>query len=367
MHPLFRVYPSLERHFPRVPLGKYPTSVERLTGLEKRLGHAGIFVKREDRSSPLYGGNKVRSLEFILGDVLRKKRKTLLTFGLAGSNHTLAVSIFGRSLGLHPVCVHVPQPVTAQLRKNLLYQLVLGTEFHHYNSVAAVYPGALLRCGINIPKQGRPPYIIMPGGSCTLGATSTAGAGFELAEQVDTGHIPEPDVIVIPLNSCGTTAGLCLGLRVAGLKTRVLAVAVGPPHSTNFNRIKKYHDRSSALLHRLEPDFPRLVLREDDLDITFEYLGEGEGWYTEEGRAAAGLLEGTDNLYLDNTYTAKAMAALIDFCSDPRNAGKTVLFWNTFSTVDFDEKIEGVSYTALPKPYHLYFERPCQGERYYEA
>lgn len=55
------------------------------------------------------------------------------------------------------------------------------------------------------------------------------------------------------------------------------------------------------------------------------------------------------------------MAALIDFCSDPRNAGKTVLFWNTFSSVDFDNKIEGVSYTALPKLYHLYFEVTCQG------
>ncbi len=57
------------------------------------------------------------------------------------------------------------------------------------------------------------------------------------------------------------------------------------------------------------------------------------------------------------------MAALIDSFSNNNNTGMTVLFWNTFNSVDFDDEINGVSYRDLPRPYHRYFIEPCQPER----
>src|SRR5256885_3075791 len=48
-------------------LGQWPTPLEPVPPpLARALGVEALWVKREDRSSPRYGGNKVRGLEFLL-------------------------------------------------------------------------------------------------------------------------------------------------------------------------------------------------------------------------------------------------------------------------------------------------------------
>ena len=95
---LFEVFPEMQKRFPWTPLVNAPTPVERLESLSSRVGK-DIWIKRDDKTSPIYGGNKPRKLEFILADASASGRKELVTGGGLGSNHALATAIFGQSQG----------------------------------------------------------------------------------------------------------------------------------------------------------------------------------------------------------------------------------------------------------------------------
>src|SRR5688572_22299634 len=66
------LFPGLGERLRVAPLGVWPTPVDALDGLASELGRKGapLYVKRDDRSSPVYGGNKVRTLEMFFGEAL---------------------------------------------------------------------------------------------------------------------------------------------------------------------------------------------------------------------------------------------------------------------------------------------------------
>ena len=97
---LFKQYPLLKERIPYVKMGEYPTPIMHLKKLGKEIGTDSLYLKHDGLSSQIYGGNKVRKLEFLLGDALHQESKEVLTFGFAGSNHTLATSVYAQKLGL---------------------------------------------------------------------------------------------------------------------------------------------------------------------------------------------------------------------------------------------------------------------------
>jgi D-cysteine desulfhydrase len=78
---------------PHVALGTAPTSVRRLD-----LGHrAEVWVKDESSyGDGAWGGNKVRKLEWILGEARRRDASTFLTVGGIGTHWGLACALYGR-------------------------------------------------------------------------------------------------------------------------------------------------------------------------------------------------------------------------------------------------------------------------------
>ncbi|MCU1281713.1 MAG: putative pyridoxal phosphate-dependent deaminase, partial [bacterium] len=63
---LFRAFPSLAARVPWMPLGRFPTPVARVDGLVPP--SVELWIKRDDASGEIYGGNKVRKLEFLLAE-----------------------------------------------------------------------------------------------------------------------------------------------------------------------------------------------------------------------------------------------------------------------------------------------------------
>ena len=117
---LFRRYPRLLVYLPWVSLGKWPTPVQRMSKLEQRFDLPAFYVKRDDMSSDVYGGNKVRKLEFSLADALYKGCTRVMTVGAAGSNHVLATAVHGRRLGIRTTALLFDQPCALYVRRNLL-------------------------------------------------------------------------------------------------------------------------------------------------------------------------------------------------------------------------------------------------------
>ena len=58
-----------------------------------------LFIKREDLIHPFVSGNKFRKLKYNLHEAKKLKKKSLLTFGGAYSNHILATAVAGKMAG----------------------------------------------------------------------------------------------------------------------------------------------------------------------------------------------------------------------------------------------------------------------------
>ena len=165
-----------------------------------------------------WGGNKVRKLEWILPDAKRRGKRTILTFGALATNHGLATALYAREQGLRCAIALVDQPVDDHVRAQLERLRASGATLHFTHTKArtvAAAPWLLLR--------HRLPYVLPAGGSSPLGALGYVEGALELAEQVRDGALPEPTHVVCAAGSGGTAAGLLLGLRMAGLRTKVLA------------------------------------------------------------------------------------------------------------------------------------------------
>ncbi|HEY8494724.1 MAG TPA: pyridoxal-phosphate dependent enzyme [Myxococcota bacterium] len=327
---LLRRHPAL-RALPRVAFVPRPTPVEplRLPGAPE----GACFVKRDDRSCPLYGGNKPRKLEFVLGAARARGTRRLVTTGGIGTHHGLATTILGRALGMASTVVCVPQPVTDHVRDQLAGMLAFGAELRFARSV----PAAAARTAwvlVRATLAGERPLLVPTGGSSALGDIGFVSAAFELAEQVQDGAAPEPAEIYVPVGSGGTLSGLALGLALAGLRsTRVVGVLVTDILPPGSRRIRALARATLARLRRLDPSLPDLELAPDAFEIARGQLGPGYGAATEAGEAAAAGARAA-GLELETTYTAKCMAELIERLASGR-ARTPALFWNTYNSVDW--------------------------------
>ena len=348
--PIFAEYSQLEGRLPWIELGKFPTPVERLT----HLNHPGIWIKRDDISSELYGGNKVRKLEFSLAQILSQKKKHVITIGGIGTNHGLATAIFCQQLGLKCTLLLFRQPVTRFVKQNL--------KLFHYYGAELIFKGSLLNTALHYGLFQRLVYpranFLYAGGSSVEGTIGFVNAAFELKAQVNQGLLPEPDLIFCPLGTNGTLVGLTLGVRLAGLKSRVVGVRIttaklGPLNVANETAASNL---MKAVYRRLKDSIdncPTVSLKPPE--ILHQYMGDGYGHPTEKGREACQLVKENENITLDPVYTSKAFAAILEYCEQPANASQNILYWHTYNSIDLSKEAESVDYQELPKPFHRFF------------
>jgi D-cysteine desulfhydrase len=288
-----------------------------------------LWVKRDDRSGALYGGNKPRKLEFILGEALAEGKKSVLTTGGIGTHHGLATAVCARSLGLRAILVLLQQPVTENVRRSLLLDHAAGAELHYGSSIIRLTAVALRVLSREV-LRGEMPYIVPTGGTSAVGALGCVNAAFELAEQVARGEMPEPEWIFVPLGTGGTVAGLVVGARLAGLRSRIAAVLVTDILPPSAARLSRFANRTMQVLRHHVPQIEDTTFSASDFTIIRDYLGPGYGTPTAEARRARDLILRTQDIQLETTYTAKCLAAVLDGCV----SGGPILFWNTYSSVD---------------------------------
>jgi len=365
--PLFEQYPLLREKLAYVPLGEFPTPVQKLERLGAELGVSQLYIKRDDLSGKVYGGNKPRKLEFILGNALRSKAKEVMTFGGAGSNHALATAIYARQVGLKSISMLMPQPNARYVRRNLLMSYYCGAELHlcgagleSVRNMPLVYAATTYQLLRHRLKKGHLPHFISPGGSSPLGVIGFVNAAFELRRQVTSGEIPEPEYIYVACGTMGTAAGLTLGLRAANLGGRVVSVGVCSKKIVNTSAMIKLISKTNCLLHSLDASFPKFEFSETDVDIRHDYFDKRYALFTDEGMEAVSLMRECEGIKLDGTYTGKALAALKHDAKSGSLRGKAVLFWNTLNSKDFSDAISDLDYHDLPRCFHRYFEEEVQ-------
>src|SRR6266404_1608876 len=190
---------------PRVELAQTPTPLLKLERLSERVG-VELWVKRDDLTGLLESGNKVRKLEFLIGEALAQGADTLITCGTLQSNCCRTVAAVSARLGLRAV-------------------LALK------GSRPPVYDGNLLLDDVladleaRVRARGGRPYVIPESGATVVGALGYMACAREIREQTRHGA-PDFDTIVITAFSGGSQAGLLMGKQLAGLRAEIVSVAV---------------------------------------------------------------------------------------------------------------------------------------------
>ena len=280
MLPLFKHFPRLAHGLPCVPITTIPTAVRCCAALSDHAGAASIHVKCDDQTGPVYGGNKVRKLAFLLGRARKLGTTTTLTFGAAGSNHALATAVYARQVGMGPISMLVPQVNSRKVGANLLRHFATGATLHHFRRRDEV-SRATMAIVCEARRRGEPrPFIIPAGGSAPLGTVGYVNAALELKAQIIAGELPVPDRIYVASGTMGTCVGLLLGLQLAELDTQVMAVRVTTPPFTSLEKGELLYRRTLGLLRKLDPAVPALRFPASRFILRDDYLGPSYGVYT---------------------------------------------------------------------------------------
>ena len=361
--PLFKHFPNLQKHISHITLGNLPTPIEKLNNFGNSVECNSIFIKRDDLTGKktddgcLYGGNKVRKLEFLLADAIKNKAQTIITYGSAGSNHALATTVYAHEQKLKTILMLKNQPNSHVVRHNLLLD-------NHYKAQLQFFPNNATRdtAANEILKNDSTAYLIPTGGSNSIGTIGFVNAVFELAEQIATKKIAAPDFIYVATGSCATTAGLLLGLKATNLKSKLIGVCVEPEEEKDWFllEIQKLFKETNERLHTLDTSFPLLSFPKDDLILNKKFCGPQYGLFIPEAIAALTLFKQMENIKLEGTYSAKPVAAIIDDAATGKLQGKNILFWNTYCGIDFSHLFNAEDYKNLPTAFHKYFEEDVQ-------
>ena len=323
---LFDVLPDLAKTTPWTALAHVPTAIDPTDAIAGWLGRNGVFMKRDDLISPLYGGNKVRRYEFVLADAKARNAKRIVTVGGLASTQAMATTLFGRALGFEVCVVLFDQPVTRFAREAVRGFIANGAE--------VVYGGGYVMTGLrawSAMRRGDDNYFIMAGAAGPLANLGYVDAMLELGEQVERGEMPRPDVIVVPTGSSGTLAALALGAAYLGWDTEIIGVRITTALACNrltVGAIMRSTDRYLAAHdRRWKPvrDRVRYSLHGDA-------LGPGYGHPTpaaRDGAEQSRILTGAPG---EITYSGKALAGLRTLLAQPERAKQTFLVWNTLST-----------------------------------
>ena len=149
--------------FTLVCIAAYVLAMGLGNGLSERLG-VNLYVKRDDFSGmSLFGGNKIRKLEYLLGDAREKGCDTVFTYGATQSNHAMQTVTACRRLGMEPILYlnAYVQPDENDVRSNMLLDRILGAQV---NVVPGLPGGDGGADGSAVPSDGR-------------GARGAAGSG----------------------------------------------------------------------------------------------------------------------------------------------------------------------------------------------
>ncbi len=300
------------KSWPQVELGHYPTPIEPLERLSAKFPGYRIRVKRDDCTGLGLGGNKVRQIEFYLGDALSRGCDTILSTGAIQSNcmRTIAAATSKLGMDCHIQLENRVNNTTEEYRNsgNKLLTSLFGAHIHYYPE-GEDEEGAdqsLADIAGNLEGQGKKPYIIPlrvvrePKGA--FGYMVAAGEMLDQFRELDW----KPDLIVVGSGSGLTHAGLLMGLRLLECDIPVLGACIRRDAQAQFTRIKTHCENLANML-----DIQPLVTNQD-IWTNDNALAPGYGQISAGLKDTIRLTATTEGLLLDPVYSGKAMRCMLN-------------------------------------------------------
>lgn len=294
---------SILQRFPKLTISLLPTPLHKLEKLSKEFP-ANIYCKRDDLTGFAFGGNKTRKLDFLIGDAIKRKADTLIAVGAKQSNFCRIAAAAGVVNGFD---VHLvlggtkPEKPTG----NILLDHIFGAKIHYIDSddwEQWEKKGKMLMK--NLSEQGRNVYYLPPGGSTPIGTLGYVLAFYEIIDDSERTGISF-DTIILASSSGGTQAGLIAGKELTGWKGKIIGMGVAENKKKLEQEIYNLTCKTGELVGT--------NINKKNVLIDDSYRGEKYGARTAQCEEAIKLFAQKEGILLDNVYTGKAAAGLIDY------------------------------------------------------
>jgi len=201
---------------PRIRLIEEPTPLQLRANIGAPLNHAGLYVKRDDLIPLGMGGNKVRCLEFWLGDAIRQNSDVIVVAGGFVSNQCRLTAAAAAKLGMRCIILHSSNKPEIY-NGNILLNKIMGTETIFLGAIDEHARRAYaMKYAEELRADGHTPYLI--GTDPVQGALGYVNSALELVWQAESRNIDLKHIFI-----CGLKASLkqvyymgyvCLGNRL---------------------------------------------------------------------------------------------------------------------------------------------------------
>jgi len=337
--PLFKQHPIFKKQLPHINLGIFPTPIHKVEKFcdcadESIASHFNLYIKRDDLCScnknlltqkPI-GNYVLRALEFLMAGALYNNAKEILTMGQINSYYVPVISSCATNTNLESTVLLYPEKtfknITPEEIQNILLTLKYTTNILYFHSEALA--------NIELIKIGREyaqkniitPYLIPFYCQDTLGAIGFVNAAYELQEQIQDNIINEPTNIFINLENPAFIAGLIVGLRISGIKSKLWAVKIDACYEKNITqKIFEYITDLNESLANLCPRFTKVSFD----NLNFNIISSTQ----QVKNIVTKLIFPQENLLIKDEKNKIAISFLINLLSQEENKNITNLFWFT--------------------------------------
>ncbi len=332
--------PDKERILPqkrKEALGFFPTPLQYMKRLSAELGYE-IYFKRDDLTGAnVYGGNKIRKLEYLMGDALAKGCDTVITYGATQSNHVMETISAARQCGMTPIAylVCIVEPDQKDRKANFLLDSLFDAEIHLVESYGESMSEATKRAGIQaaqrireLEEQGHKCYEIPTGGATGIGSAGYIYGYAELMKQMETLE-KQADYLFVSTGTGGTLAGLAAGRAALKQDTKLIGIQVSPQN------VKAYKEKITGLAEEALTWIGNEegIIKESDFECDARFYGAGYEVPCEEANAAIRYLAQKEGILTDPVYTGKGFYGMLEYLRNqwiPK--GSTVVFLHTGGT-----------------------------------
>lgn len=264
-----------------------------------------IWVKRDDLTGSVTGGNKIRKLEFTLAKAKAEGADVLITCGGVQSNHCRATALLGAQLGFK---VHLilrgDKPRTPQA--NLMLDTIAGAtiSYHPATDYHRGLSELFAETAASYEAQGLKTYMIPTGASDAVGCWGYVAACEELARDFKQAGI-KPEHIVTATGSGGTQAGLTAGAVLHQLNAAVHGVNVCDDEAWFLNKVGE-DLRDWQKQYDVDLDVSTL-----SINVIDGYVGPGYAKAEPVIFDMINSLARSEGLVLDPVYTGKAFYGMV--------------------------------------------------------
>ena len=317
-------------HFPRYKLAHAPTPLESLPNLSRYTGNQNIYIKRDDCTGLATGGNKVRQLEFHLGQALQVESTAVLVSGALQSNMVRCTAAAAAKLGIecHIFLYDKAGLPSHKHRKsgNVLLNGLFGANIHDYPKESSddEIDQAMKDKAFELRERGHKPYIIQSSTTHSpYGALGYVAAVEEIVVQLKKTDIQRATLVVA--SGSGTTqAGLIMGATASdGIEINIHGICVRRTKALQQGRLIEILQGIEILLKS-----PGLV-KQEDISLSDDYLDSAYGGLGKRTKKAIILGAQQEGILLDPVYTGKAFSGFLDLAAKTDHKDQALIFIHT--------------------------------------